>query len=248
VSDPALADVLRQAGVVGCIALVDLSSRGVRYSGSPACTERFQPASTFKILNALIALEIGVVQENELFPWDRIPQPYQAWERDLTLREAMAVSDVPVFQAIARRIGRARMAEWVKRAEYGNAEIGDQVDRFWLDGPLAITPLEQVRWLVRLASGELPFSDRAQAGLHRLMPQEREMGALVLGKTGWTGSKSTPRVGWYVGWVEQEKPLLAFAVQIFVSSEAQLPLRRSLALAALRRIGVIQSDQSESSR
>ena len=70
------------------------------------------PASTFKIANAAIAVETGVVTgADELFPWDGQPRDLEAWNRDLTLGEAMAASAVPVYQEVARRIGAERMAE-----------------------------------------------------------------------------------------------------------------------------------------
>ncbi|MHC2384591.1 beta-lactamase class D [Bradyrhizobium liaoningense] len=66
------------------------------------------PASTFKIPNALIALETGVVADpdKDVFSWDGVKRPIEAWNKDHTLRSAIAVSAVPVFQEIARRIGQ----------------------------------------------------------------------------------------------------------------------------------------------
>ncbi len=66
------------------------------------------PASTFKIPNSLIALETGVVQDpdKDVFKWDGTTRSIEAWNKDHTLRSALAVSAFPVFQEIARRIGR----------------------------------------------------------------------------------------------------------------------------------------------
>lgn len=47
----------------------------------------------------------------------------------------------------------------VSRLGYGNAEIGQVVDNFWLVGPLKISAMEQTRFLLRLAQ-ELPFPAR----------------------------------------------------------------------------------------
>src|SRR3954468_14281268 len=42
---------------------------------------RFLPASTFKIANALIGLEVGsVVDDNEVFHWDGKPKLRSQWE------------------------------------------------------------------------------------------------------------------------------------------------------------------------
>ena len=65
------------------------------------------PASTFKIQNSIIALETGVVgdPDKDVFKWDGVTRSIEAWNKDHTLRSAIAVSAVPVYQEIARRIG-----------------------------------------------------------------------------------------------------------------------------------------------
>ena len=67
------------------------------------------------------------------------------------LRDAIKMSNVPIYQELARRIGLERMREGVKKLGYGNMEIGSVVDRFWLAGPLAISAVEQTDFLRRLA-------------------------------------------------------------------------------------------------
>src|SRR3569833_464723 len=65
------------------------------------------PASTFKIPNSLIALETEVVQDpdKDVFKWDGVTRSIEAWNKDHTMRSAIAVSAVPVFFVFARRIG-----------------------------------------------------------------------------------------------------------------------------------------------
>ena len=38
------------------------------------------------------------------------------------------------------------MKKYLEAFHYGNREIGTQIDRFWLDGPLRTTALEQVEF------------------------------------------------------------------------------------------------------
>ena len=63
------------------------------------------------------------------------------------LRKAIAISNVPIYQELARRIGLERMKHYLKSFEYGNTDTGEIIDRFWLDGPLEISALEQVNFL-----------------------------------------------------------------------------------------------------
>lgn len=234
--DPGLTNILQQAGLEGCIVLKDVLQNQIRVSSLSLCEQRFLPASTFKVPNALIALETGVVKNDEVFPWDGTPLPVKSWEKDMNLQEAMAASSVPVFQEIARRIGHQRMADWVKKIGYGNAEIGKTVDRFWLDGPLAISPYEQVQFMDRLAQNQLPFSKQSLEGLRKLIPQEDVGDAHLFGKTGWA-TVTKPKIGWYVGWVENRGKIVTFAVNIPMESLNGAPLRKSLAIAALRYAG-----------
>ena len=58
------------------------------------------PASTFKIPNSIIALETGVVEDpdKDVFKWDGVTRSFEPWNKDHTLRSAIAVSAVPVYQ------------------------------------------------------------------------------------------------------------------------------------------------------
>ena len=84
------------------------------------------PASTFKIPNSLIALETGAVEDldKDVFKWDGVTRSIEAWNKDHTLRSAIAASVVPVYQEIALRIGPERMQKFVDLLEYGNRDIG----------------------------------------------------------------------------------------------------------------------------
>src|SRR6202045_607372 len=58
------------------------------------------PASTFKIPNSIIAIETGVVgdPDKDVFKWDGVVRSIDAWTQDHTMRSAIAVSAVPVYQ------------------------------------------------------------------------------------------------------------------------------------------------------
>jgi beta-lactamase class D len=93
------------------------------------------PASTFKIPNSIIALETGVVKDAIILHGGK-PQPFREWKKDMSMREAIALSAVPIYQELARRIGLDRYHEWLLRLYFGNGETGTVVDRFWLNARL----------------------------------------------------------------------------------------------------------------
>ena len=133
---PDLVSVFQEQGLAGTFVLFEAAADRMTVVDRQRAETRYAPASTFKIANSLIALETGVVQdENEIVPYGGKPQPIKAWEKDMSLREAIKVSNVPVYQEIARRVGLARYEHWLARLDYGNRQPGAVVDRFWLDGP-----------------------------------------------------------------------------------------------------------------
>ena len=175
--------------------------------------QRFLPASTFKIPHAVIALETGALaDENEVFAWDGKPKLRAAWERDQTLATAMRDSTVWTFQEIARRIGKARMREWLERLDYGNRDLGGGIDLFWLQGALRVSAFEQVAMLHRLAEGRLPATQRAQRLVRQALVVEKTREHTLYAKTGTTGHVKDP-VAWWVGWIERKgKPVAYFAM------------------------------------
>ena len=211
---PEVAAVFVDAKVQGTFVLYDVEAGGfVGYNRERAET-RFEPASTFKIPNSIIGLSVGAVRHvDEVLPYGGKSQPIKAWERDMSLREAIKISNVPVYQELARRIGLERMRTEVARLDYGNGEIGTVVDRFWLDGPLRISAVEQVCFLTRLSAKELPVSAEAQAAVRDILLFEQTPDWSLFAKTG-SAVSVLPPVGWWVGWVEKPEGAVFFALNI----------------------------------
>jgi hypothetical protein len=126
------------AGTVGTFVGYKVDDYLIIASDKVRSGEAKLPASTFKIANSLIALETGVVADpdKDIFKWDGVTRSIEAWNKDHTLRSAIAASAVPVYQEIARRIGEERMQKYVDLLDYGNRDIGGGIDQFWLTGSL----------------------------------------------------------------------------------------------------------------
>ncbi len=207
----------------------------------------YLPASTFKIPNSLIALELGVVrEERERFPmtWPR-SDVSEAWNRAHTLRTALKYSVVPVYQIVARRVGEPRYRSWLARLDYGNRDPGGGVDHFWLDGALRTTAVDQVDFLERLAELRLPMSERSQRVVREMLVVEANPCYVLRAKTGLVGVAASrvvgpeERVGWYVGWVEADTASRAFALNIDVVRPNDPATRQGLAKALLTRAGAV---------
>ena len=148
--------------------------------------------------NSLIALETGVVADpdKDVFKWDGTTRSIEAWNKDHTLRSAIAASAVPVYQEIARRIGAERMQKFVDLLDYGNHNIGGGIDQFWLTGDMRIDPIQQVDFLDRLRRGVLPVSKRSQELVRDILPTVKVGEGVIRYKTGLLGAeRGQPSLG-----------------------------------------------------
>lgn len=234
-----LAEIFTKHGAAGgtCAVFEPVADRTFLVDAKRAAV-RFPPASTFKIANSLIALETGVVKSvDEIVPYGGKPQPNKAWERDMSLREAIAMSNVPIYQEIARRIGLERYRTWLEQLDYGNRESGSVVDRFWLDGPLVVSAIEQAQFLSRLALGALPVSPATHKAVRDILRNESKDGATLYAKTGWFAA-GTPKLGWWTGWVEEGSRVTTFALHMEMATAEEGPKRIAIGKAILARTGV----------
>lgn len=236
---PAVGAAFRAADLHGTFVLYDVAADRYTVHDRERARTRFVPASTFKIPNTLIGLTAGSVKSvDEVLPYGGGKQMFKAWEQDMSLREAIKVSNVPVYQELARRTGPRQMREQLARIGYGNNDIGTVVDRFWLDGPLKISAEEQARFLARLAQDALPFPKAAMAATREIALVERTPGYALHAKTGRTFDDKRD-IGWWVGWVEKGGKVYAFALNADMRSDADAPKRVEVARASLRALGVL---------
>lgn len=238
--EPAVAALFRQAGVEGTFVVLEEGSGLLRGHNRARAEQRFSPASTFKIPNALIGLSLGAVSSvDEVIPYTGEADPFmREWLQPMGLRGAIRVSNVPLFQELARRIGLERMGEAVRRLGYGNAQIGSTVTTFWLRGPLAISAVEQTRFLSRLAHQTLPFPIAAQRQVAEITEVDSGPGWSLHAKTGWQYAPGAG-VGWWVGWVQRGDRITPFALNIAMTGSADAPRREQLGRSSLRALGIL---------
>jgi len=235
----ALSVAFEKEKLTGTFVLLDQEKNILFVHDAKRAATRFIPASTFKIANSLIALDCGAVKSvDEILPYGGKPQPNPAWEHDMSLRDAIKISNVAIYQEVARRIGIQRMQAGLARLDYGNRETGDTVDTFWLRGPLAISAIEQVDFLKRLASGQLPFTPGVVDAVKNITLLEKSGTTTLHGKTGWA-TASSPKLGWFVGWIEQDGKVYPFALNIDMPEEEIASRRIPLAKECLHLLGVL---------
>ena len=235
---PELAAIFKAHAITGTFVLLDPTIDTMLVSNEPRARERYTPASTFKIPNSLISLDAGAVSNvDEVVPYGGKPQRFKQWEKDMNLRDAFKASSVPIFQELARRVGLERMRDAVRKLGYGNTEIGSVVDRFWLDGPLAISAIEQAEFLHRLATGKLPFKPDAVRAVKEISLVEKTDAFTLHAKTGWHWPEAGQQIGWWVGWVERDGQVFPFALNIDINADADATKRIPIARECLKVLG-----------
>ncbi len=215
--------------------------------GARRAARRFLPSSTFKIPNSLLAIDRGVARgadqpypgPNPNFLVDGQPLLPAVCEGDLTLATAFANSCIPIYQRIARRLGIETYRRAVRAMGYGNGRVdGAPLDRFWLEGPFAISAREQVRFLERMRRGALPVSRRALREVREMMVVQRDGQTVLRGKTGYVFS-TDPRLGWWVGWVQRGRRSWTFALNLDITRAEHAAARIAIGRAILHELGAL---------
>ena len=232
--DKEVEEVFKKYKVEGTIVIESLNKKKIHIYNDKRASELFSPASTFKIPHSLIALNEGIVKKDSVIVWDKKIREYESWNKDQTLLTAFKSSCVWCYQEFASKIGVEKYKKYLKELNYGNKKIGDDVTRFWLDESLEITTFEQIKFLKRFYTNNLPFKIEDINLLKEIMIDEKNENYTIRAKTGWEW-----KYGWYVGYVETEDDVWFFAMNIDTKSESDLPKRKAMTLEILKLKGII---------
>ncbi len=239
IENKAIEKMFSDAEVTGTFVLYDIGADTLTGFNKERANTRYIPASTFKIANSLIGVSTGAVKDvDEILPYGGAEQFIKAWENDMSLRDAIVISNVPIYQELARRIGLERMQENVGKLAYGNMDIGPVVDRFWLDGPLEISAVEQTMFVSKLAKKQLDYDEGHQQAVIEILEIEQGDNWSLHAKTGWQ-TATDPGIGWWVGWVKRDGKIYTFALNIDMNNIEDEPKRIDLGKAALKLLELL---------
>lgn len=205
--------------VEGSVVVFDNTNKTWIVTDTVGIIKETLPASTFKIINLLIALETKTISdENEIVKWvgtlDTVKYGYRPdIYHDMSVREAFEVSAGWVFIELAKKIGKDNYQKYLTECEYGNLNLSQQNDDFWNFGDFAISPINQVEFLKNLYEENLPFSKRTIEIVKRVMLSEQNNDYTIRAKTGWTRENNI-NTGWWVGYLNSEDGVYFFATRL----------------------------------
>jgi len=226
--DSAIAKLFEEHGLNGTIVISSIrNDKTIVYNEERAGT-RFAPASSFKVFNTLIALEVGAIKDkSDTLKWDGTHYAFQDWNHDQTLESAYKVSCVWCYQQLARRVGIKEYRHYIDAAHYGILDQNFDLTNFWLNGNLTISAIEQISFLKKAYLHQLPFSAQTYATWKDVTLTEHTDQYKLYGKTGWA-ARLTPQIGWYIGYLETTNDVWAFAMNITLRKDEDLPLRQKI--------------------
>jgi beta-lactamase class D len=227
------------AGDSACIAVYIENGDQFLVHNMEQCQQRLSPCSTFKIPNALIGLERGILSgPGDVKKWDGTEHSRKILNQDHDLSSAIRYSVVWYFQDLALEIGAQQMQTYLDSFDYGNRDISGGQDRFWLSNSLEITALEQIRFMSALDGERLPASTENQATVKAMMLQDYSLPEGFDGELyGKTGSCISPDGdhGWFTGFLHRGGNRYVCAVN--VKGEEQMGWQaRTMALKVLQDI------------
>lgn len=230
-------------------------STGKRFAYQPAAVDtQHAPWSTFKIPNLLIALETGVSSSlTHERVWDQQKRPPESywpddWKQNQTLETAFRRSAPWYFQDVAKEVGGARYVDALTAFGYGNINVPNDSDSFWLGGSLAISPREQVAFLERLVLGQLNLRQTSMDAIRSVSILSEADSYVLRGKTGSgpvvPGEFDGAFEGWLVGWVERrDVGTVVFATYVGGPSFGSIgSFRHQMSARLLRAIGALPAE------
>ena len=191
------------------------------YYDKEKCETEVSPLSTFKIISALAGLENDVLENGAYtMGYSGVEYPVDAWNSDLTLKEAFETSCVWYFRQVVDIVGQEAVHTMLEEIQYGNCDLSKwdgsginplpELNGFWLESSLEISPKQQVVMLNYIFGSENHYNDENLEELKSIMYIADLDNGRLYGKTG----SGTGGNAWFVGFMEESDKWICFAVYL----------------------------------
>lgn len=228
--------IFNKHNIKGTFVLKNISNNKLKIYNIKRSDSAYLPASTFKIINSMIAIQTSAIESvDDTIKWDGIDKGWEPWNKDQVMKTAMPISCVWFYQELARRIGEKQMQYWINKANYGNRNIGKEIDNFWLEGDLRITAKEQILFIEKLVNNELPFDKQNQETVKEIMVTDSTETYIIHSKTGWTN-----QIGWNVGYIETKDNKWIFAMNQDIIEKQDAKCREKITYEILKSEKIIE--------
>lgn len=189
------------------------------------------PCSTFKVISCLMGLESGVIQpDNSIIKWNGVQYPVKEWNEDLDYKRAFQNTCIWYYRTVIDQIGKEYVEKTLDDLEYGNQDISQwegtgnnlifpdlkdqpEINGFWQESSLLISPIEQVDVLRRIFEQRKGFKEENINLLKEAMHIDID-DIQLFGKTGSGIKDNNWNDGWFIGVKDIEDDSIYFAVRL----------------------------------
>lgn len=202
-------------GYNGSFVLYDPSKNQYKIYNRKMSEQRVSPNSTYKIYSALFALEKNVISPNNNEQiWDGTVYPFKEWNTNQNLSTALGSSVNWYFQNIDQKVGKKQLQYYLDKINYGNEDLSGNLDSYWIESSLKISPIEQVQILYAFDENTFGFKEENIRAVKSAILIDEQKHRQLYGKTG-TGSINGKNInGWFIGLVKKGDHTFYFAVNI----------------------------------
>lgn len=191
------------------------------------------PCSSFKIISCLMGLESGVIKpEASVLKWNGTVYSVSDWNKDIDYIDAFHSSCIWYFRQVIDSLDTKYVQDTLDQLEYGNCDISKwegslhnlifteqqdlkELNGFWQESSLQISPIEQVDVLRRIFEDKVVFSTNSLELVKSVMLTENTASDIkIYGKTGSGIKDDTWNDGWFVGMFEVSDNTYYFALRL----------------------------------
>lgn len=182
--DSNIVKMMDSAGMQGTFALMENGTEQFTIANlSRYKDSAYAPLNTFFIVPTLIALDKGYINHKE-----------DKWvSQDSTF----------YYTQLVAKIGRTDLLKTIDSIHYGSGIVSANLDKFWRDNSLIITPDEQLGLIKKLYFNELSFQKHSQEFYRKMIVKEDNANyklSYIL-----SSDTSANNAAWVVGYVEENK-------------------------------------------
>lgn len=207
--------------ISGCAVIFNESENTYTFYNEEQCKVPVSPYSTFKVISTLMGLHNQVITSKDTkMGYSGTSYPIQAWNADLNLQDAFKNSCVWYFKKIIEQVGPQEVQKELTALNYGNCDTSEwdgsgtnsfpELNGFWLDSSLKISPIGQVEVLQDIIEGRTIYTQEQVDVLKSIMLVESNETKKVYGKTG-TGTNGD---AWFIGFEENQGLNIYFAIYL----------------------------------
>ena len=198
-------------------------NENVVYNEGDSCNIYYSPASTFKIIIAIMGYNENIlVDENN--PLIHSPKNvyYDFWQGEKTPKLWIKDSVLWYSQYITELLGKEKFIYYINLLEYGNKDVSgsDILTRSWISSTLKISPIQKLYLIEKLSKNDLPVSLLAQSNTKKIIFTEKIGKYSLYSKTGMSTlidsnqNKTKYHMGYFVGFLESENDKYYFVIHV----------------------------------